>query len=190
MGHPATSLYSRAMSQYFLTTARLGFRTWTAADLPLARALWTSPEVMRYMGGPLSEEKLGARFARALECQRAHGYQYWPIFLRALDAFAGVCGMRPDSPVPDTPAFGYHLLPEFWGQGLAYEAARAAVDYAFAHLGVRQLFAGHHPQNAGSQRVLAKLGFPFWQEILYPPTGLMHRGYLLCRPTPKALAKE
>jgi RimJ/RimL family protein N-acetyltransferase len=169
------------MAQYFLTTPRLGFRTWAPDDLPLARALWTSPDVMRYMGGPLSEEKLQARFAAEMECQRAHGYQYWPIFLLADDQYIGVCGMRADSPQPETPAFGYHLLPPFWGQGLAHEAARAAVEHAFGQLGVTQLFAGHHPENAGSERVLAKLGFHFWREILYPPTGLMHRGYLLQR---------
>lgn len=172
------------MAKYFLTTPRLGFRAWTLDDLPLARKLWTSPEVMRYMGGPYTEEKVRKRLEREMDCQREHGFQYWPIFLPALDTFVGVCGMRADSPAPDTPAFGYHLLPEFWGQGLAVEAARAAVDHAFGQLGVRQLFAGHHPQNAGSQRVLEKLGFPFWQEIFYPPTGLMHRGYLLQRPVP------
>ncbi len=38
---------------YFLTSARLGFRQWTAADLPLAVALWQDAEVTRYLGGVL-----------------------------------------------------------------------------------------------------------------------------------------
>lgn len=32
---------------YFLRSERVGFRTWTAEDLPLALGLWGDPEVTR-----------------------------------------------------------------------------------------------------------------------------------------------
>jgi ribosomal-protein-alanine N-acetyltransferase len=41
------------------------------------------------------------------------------------------------------------------------------------------LFAGHHPQNEGSRRVLDKLGFRFMGTTYYPPTGLQHLSYRL-----------
>jgi len=37
------------MSDYFLTTARLGFRCWAPGDLPLARTLWGDPQVTKLM---------------------------------------------------------------------------------------------------------------------------------------------
>ena len=61
------------------------------------------------------------------------------------------------------------------------EAGRAVINYGFASLRADALFAGHHPANANSRRVLEKLGFTFTHEELYPPTGLMHPSYLLAR---------
>jgi RimJ/RimL family protein N-acetyltransferase len=64
---------------------------------------------------------------------------------------------------------------------LAQEAGRAVIAFAFENLGAEALFAGHHPANSASRRVLAKLGFQFTHDEFYPPTGLMHRSYLLTR---------
>jgi RimJ/RimL family protein N-acetyltransferase len=74
---------------------------------------------------------------------------------------------------------GVHLLPEFWGQGIAREASEAIVPYAFGPLGVAAIVAGHHPQNAASGRLLKKLGFTYQGDMLYIPTGLLHPMYLL-----------
>jgi RimJ/RimL family protein N-acetyltransferase len=41
--------------------------------------------------------------------------------------------------------FGIHLRRDYLGSGLAAEASRAAIDYAFAHQHVTELFAGHNP---------------------------------------------
>jgi [ribosomal protein S5]-alanine N-acetyltransferase len=35
----------------------------------------------------------------------------------------------------------------------------------------QRIFAGHHPENEGSGRLLAKLGFVYTHDELYPPTG-------------------
>jgi ribosomal-protein-alanine N-acetyltransferase len=76
---------------------------------------------------------------------------------------------------------GFYLRPRYWGAGLAEEAGRGVIDYAFSSLGAGSLFAAHHPQNATSGRVLEKLGFRFTHEELYPPTGLKHRAYVLVK---------
>ncbi len=80
-----------------------------------------------------------------------------------------------------TKELGYHLRRQYWGMGLAEEAGRAVVNFAFENLRAKALFAGHHPENAASKRVLEKLGFRFTHEELYPPTGLMNPSYLLTR---------
>jgi RimJ/RimL family protein N-acetyltransferase len=56
------------------------------------------------------------------------------------------------------------------------------ISYAFETIGAKALFAGHHPENAASRRVLAKLGFRHTHDELYAPTGLLHPSYLLERP--------
>jgi RimJ/RimL family protein N-acetyltransferase len=76
---------------------------------------------------------------------------------------------------------GFHLRPAFWGQGFGTEAARAVLAHAFGTLRVTALFAGHHPDNNESRRLLARLGFRSIGTELYPPTGLLHPSYLLDR---------
>lgn len=166
---------------YFLQTARLGFRTWTEADLPLALGLWGDPDVTRLIGGAFTEEQVQARLLKEIASQRDTGFQYFPIFLLATGAHVGCCGLRAYQPDEGIHELGFHLRKAFWGQGYATEAARAVIDYAFGTLGVRGLFAGHNPANETSRRLLLKLGFRYTHDEFYPPTGLYHPSYLLMR---------
>ena len=168
-----------AVDTYFLHSAHLGFRTWTAADRDLAVGLWCDKEVTRWFGGPYDEAWAAERLAREIACMEENGYQYWPIFRLADGEHVGVCGMRPRDPEARVNGFGFHLRPAYWRRGYATEAARAAILYAFEALEVRALFAGHHPGNPAPPRVLEKLGFRYTHDELYPPTGLEHRSYLL-----------
>lgn len=164
---------------YFLRTRRLGFRTWAEADLELALGLWGDAEVTRLIGGPFSVERIRQRLAEEIANQATYGIQYWPVFLLTHGEHMGCCGLRPYPPEPHVYELGFHLRKAYWGQGLAVEAAHAVVGYAFAQLGAASLFAGHHPANATSRRVLIQLGFSYTHDEFYPPTGLMHPSYRL-----------
>lgn len=168
-----------AADKYFLSTERLNFRCWREDDLPLAMAVWGDAEVSRYVGGPFSEQQVAARLAKETASMSEHRIQYWPIFLRTSAAHVGCAGMRMYNAEERVFAAGYYLRRSFWGQGLAQEAGRAVIAYAFDQLGAHALFAGHHPQNAVSRHVLAKLGFRYTHDELYVPTGLLHPSYLL-----------
>ena len=53
---------------------------------------------------------------------------------------------------------GYVFNREFWGQGYALESCRALVEWAFAN-GVHRVYAECDPENAGSWKLLERLGF-------------------------------
>ena len=170
---------------YFLRTERLGFRCWTAADLPLAVAIWGQPAVTRLiadLGNP-SAEQARRRLARAMANQDAFGVQYWPFFRLDGDKHLGCCGLRPYRPDEDVFEVGAHLLPARWGRGYATEATRGVIRHAFEVLGIRGLFARHHPHNRGSGRILEKLGFRYTHDERMAQTGLNHPCYLLRAPT-------
>ena len=167
---------------YFLTTARLGFDYWTAADFALAKALWGDPRVTEHIGGPLADEQIHEKLQREIHSMAEHKVQYWPIFLLDGDRHAGCAGLRPYRIEEGMYELGFHLRPDYWGRGLAVEAGQAVAEFAFTKLGAAALFAGHHPENEVSRRVLAKLGFRFTHEEFYPPTGRMHPSYLLPGP--------
>jgi [ribosomal protein S5]-alanine N-acetyltransferase len=172
---------TQARGPYFLTTARLGFRCWSREDLALAAGLWSDPDVRRFTGGPLPPEDVEEQLRTEIASMTAHGLQYWPMFLLADAAHVGCAGLRPCRPEDRVYELGFALRAAYWGRGLATEAGEAVVAFAFDNRGAAALFAGHHPANATSRRVLQKLGFHYTHEELYPPTGLMHPSYLLTR---------
>ena len=69
----------------------------------------------------------------------------------------GAAGLRKVE--PGNYELGYWLAPEFWGRGLASEAARAMVVFGFEKLGAEALQSGHFVDNPASGRVLEKAGF-------------------------------
>ena len=56
---------------------------------------------------------------------------------------------------------GYWIGEPWWGRGLATEAVRRVVAFAFEELGLEQLVAGHFEDNPASGRVLEKSGFRY-----------------------------
>ncbi|MBV9493909.1 MAG: GNAT family N-acetyltransferase [Acidobacteria bacterium] len=157
-------------------TARLEFRIWRESDFPLALALWGDADVTRRIGGPFAADAVRVRLAREIDNEAQRGVQYWPIFLRDGGEHVGVCGLRPHE---DILALGFHLHTRHQGKGLAREAAEQVIAHARDVLGVRALFAGHHPENEPSRALLGKLGFVYTHDAFYEPTGLMHPSYLL-----------
>ena len=136
--------------------------------------------------------------------------QYWPVFSKvesrqSMDdtlehqgttSFIGCCGLRPyfghrnqELERYGIPAdclvyeIGVHLLPSQWGKGFASEALERVKHFALTQLEEPPyaLFAGHHPQNVASQRLLTKLSFRYSHDELYPATGLSHPSYFCIR---------
>ena len=170
---------------YFLTTRRLGFRRWRSTDESLAFELWGDPSVTRLIDArtPLSRAQTRQMMLDHLGCQEAHGIQYWPLFRLEDHAFVGCCGLRPHDAAKKIPELGFHICSRFWKNGFARESAAAVVQYAFSVLDYPALYAGHHPENHPSARILSSLGFAVTGAEVYPPTGLMHPACILQKET-------
>ena len=84
---------------------------------------------------------------------------------------------------------GVPLLKRCWGKGFATEAAFGALEYAWEKLRLSQVYAGHHPDNRASEKILRKLGFEFIENVFYEPTRLMHPSYV-CKAPMAASAKR
>src|SRR5246127_148765 len=54
---------------------------------------------------------------------------------------------------------GYWVAPKYAGQGMATEAANAAIRYAFGHLSAKAITIGHFDRNEPSRSIVEKLGF-------------------------------
>lgn len=56
---------------------------------------------------------------------------------------------------------GYIVNPDYWGKGVATEAASMMIDFGFNELVLHRIYATCAPENEGSQKVLEKLGMRF-----------------------------
>ena len=60
---------------------------------------------------------------------------------------------------PERPELGYWLGVEYWGQGFATEAARAAIDFTFEEFDIEVMKSAARVANPASRNVLEKCGF-------------------------------
>ena len=66
---------------------------------------------------------------------------------------------------------GYTINPAFWGNGYAYEAAKAIVDWGFDELELKRIECSAFISNNQSNRVCEKLGLSY--------EGIRKKGYML-----------
>lgn len=172
-------------------TERLVTRSWRIADLPLAMELWGDPAVTALIDsrGKLTDAQVEEKLLAEIERERSSGVQYWALFDHRNGDFVGCGGLRPWVYTPGEANFevGFHLVKRCWGKGYATEAALGAIGYAWEKLQLSQVYAGHHPDNRASERILKKLGFAFIGNLFYEPTGLMHPSYVCKAPTPETV---
>jgi len=89
-------------------------------------------------------------------------------------------GNQSVGPANNTPEFGlfWAVSPARQGQGYATEAARAMVDYAFRHLGLKRVVATTKYANLASIGVMRKLGMTIERNPLPEPPWLQVVGVL------------
>lgn len=144
-----------------LITDRVVLRAWREADAAPFAALNADPEVMRYFPSVLTREDSDALIGRIEEQFENHGYGLWAAEERATGAFMGFVGLiklRDELPFAPGVEIGWRLAKEYWGIGYAPEAARAALAYAFAHVGADEVYSFTAVQNEPSIRVMEKIG--------------------------------
>ncbi len=137
---------------------RLLLRPFDTVDVVAIHAIYSDPEVMRWVGtGPVHDlSETEAMLADYAAHQQAHGFSCWAVVLRAGGRLIGDAGLMTRG---DEVELGYTLARQHWGQGYGTEAARLCVQGAFHRFGLPGLIAISRPENAASIAVLTKLGF-------------------------------
>ncbi len=116
---------------------------------------------MEFMPARLSPGESDLMVDRIENQFRQHGFGLYALELRRERAFIGFAGLSiPAFEAHFTPCveIGWRLSAEYWGRGLATEAARAVVRYAFESLALDALVSFTVPANIRSRRVMEKIG--------------------------------
>jgi ribosomal-protein-alanine N-acetyltransferase len=164
-------------------TERLMIRSPQEKDLEPITALWTDPDVTRYIGGPRDGDMVADSFRQYISDPQALLQEEWELWWSIIDQSSGqFIGLNAilEKEVEGETVFdlGYFLLPSFWGQGYATEASRRVVAYAFEELNLPSLVAIIDPRNQTSQSVAQKLGMQLERETLRSD-GVIRRVYRL-----------
>jgi ribosomal-protein-alanine N-acetyltransferase len=144
-----------------LATERLALRAWRPSDLDAFAALNADPEVMRYFPRPLARGESDALAARIRADWERHGFGLWALERRADGRFLGFAGLSvPGFDAHFTPCveIGWRLERAAWGRGYATEAARAALAFGLAELGLGRIVSFTAVENRRSRRVMERLG--------------------------------
>lgn len=151
-----------------LETPRLILREWLPDDWVRFKPIATNPQVIRYVGTGQApdDEQIRAYIEAARNLYRAEGFCLWPLIHRDDQALIGFCGLD-RLWGGDEIEIGYWLSPDYWGRGLATEAAQAVMQYGQETLGLRQIVAVAQPANRASIRVLEKLGMTYIKDVCH-----------------------
>jgi RimJ/RimL family protein N-acetyltransferase len=141
-----------------ISTARLRLREPTATDAKRLAELADDFDVARMtasMPHPYTPAHADAFLERMAGRDRAREAVF--AIEHRSDGLVGMLGFHPKG--TSAPELGYWIGRPHWGQGLATEAARAALAWADREWGKRWTIAGHFADNPASGRVLTKIGF-------------------------------
>lgn len=144
-----------------LFTERLILREFRQSDFDDIQAYGSDPEMVRYMDwGPNTPEMtrkfLDLRLVEQGEWPRL-GYSLaveWAAEARVI----GAVRLDVKDAANRSADLGYGFHRDFWGWGVATEAATALARVGFERLGLHRLWATCDERNTASQHVLEKLG--------------------------------
>lgn len=150
------------MSETLIETPRLLMRNFTPQDAAAVFQFNSNSQVTRFTGdaGKVQSVEDAEHVIRNtwMAEREQFGYSRMAMIHKQDGKVIGFAGLK-FLPEEDMPDLGYRMLPDYWGQGFGYEAAKACLDFAFKDLALPQVMALAMVDNHGSNRILQKLKF-------------------------------
>lgn len=148
-----------------LTTTRLLLREYRTADFDVFAENMKDPAATEFLTGLPDRRSAWRMFTAGAGQWVVRGAGWWAAELRETSEVVGWVGafFRETSPELEV---GWILRPKFWRQGLATEAAKAALDYGVEKYDARRVIAHISNANVASVKVGEKLGMSYEADVL------------------------
>ncbi len=153
-----------------LETERLTLRRLHTGDAAFILELLNDPSFIHNIGDKgvrTIDDAVRYILQGPVESYERHGFGLWLVELKDAEGArtpVGICGLVKRDTLPDAD-IGYAFLPRFHRRGYAFESAAAVMNYARGALGLGRVLAITNPDNAGSIRVLEKLGLSYERRL-------------------------
>jgi RimJ/RimL family protein N-acetyltransferase len=151
-----------------LETERLILRAPSAEDFEGWAVFYADPVTMRHLDGPQPREAAWRALATMAGCWALTGFGMFSVIHRASGRWIGRVGpWHPEGWPGDE--VGWGILREFEGQGYAYEASVATIDWAFQVLGWQNVIHCIPEANVRSTALAQRLGSTRQRLVVLPP---------------------
>ena len=140
-----------------ISTDRLLLRRPQREDFDAFAAFMGDQRSANYVGGVQSQAMAWRGFMTMAGAWELEGFAMFTVLLRSTGEWIGRVGPWQPLGWPGTEV-GWGIMPDYWNQGYATEAAIASIDWAFDELGWTDIIHTIHPDNAASIAVAKKLG--------------------------------
>lgn len=136
-------------------------RPWRVEDAAVMAAGAVDPDIARFcMMPPGYTSEMARQFiVDAPRAWEEDGWLHLALVPAGSDEPAGALGVLRVDRTSRSGEFGYWLLPQWRGHGLAHAAVSLTVEWAFATLELRRLVIGTMVANHASRRIARTLGF-------------------------------
>jgi RimJ/RimL family protein N-acetyltransferase len=171
---------------HVLDTERLTLRRLSVDDAPFMLDLLNEPSFLRFIGDRGVRTLDDARrylMTGPLASYDQFGFGLYLVSITATQAPIGMCGLLKRPTLNDVD-LGFAMRPAHWGQGYAFEAARAVMDHETHVHGLSRIVAITNPDNHSSIRVLTKLGMTFERLVQLSPEGSELKLFATTKPVP------
>ena len=150
-----------------LETKRLTLRHLVPEDLDALWSLYSNPEITKYIpDAPRSYEEAREEMEWFMHGHPKHPeLGLWATIYKETGEFIGRCGLLPSTIDGQKEVeVAYTIVQEFWGQGLATEAAKGIVQYGFENLHLVRLICLIEQENQASIKVAKNIGMSYEKE--------------------------
>ena len=160
-----------------IRSERMMIRPVSERDAELLLAVFRDPAVRRYLldDAVVSLEWVQNEIVSSDERFASSGAGLFTIRLIGTTDVIGFVGFR-DFFDPPRLQLLYGLLPEYWGRGLATEAAKQVCDYAFGELNFARIEVAMDVPNERSIAVAERLGMSRLDGLVQRPEGTVFYG--------------
>jgi [ribosomal protein S5]-alanine N-acetyltransferase len=149
-----------------LETERLLLRALSTNDVDSLHRISNEPHVPLYLWDDeaVSETTIKGLIAQSDRMFSKERIGVFGIRMRGREDLLDFCGFVRLGGMEESELW-YELTQKVWGRGLATEAGRACVRYAFEDVGMERVIAGADAPNTASLRVIEKLGMKYLDNI-------------------------
>ena len=153
---------------FLIETERLYIREFNLSDKEFVFELMNTPQYLKNIGDRNIHTLQDAEnflSDRLIKSYNEHGYGLYAVIAKDSKTVIGMSGFVNRATLPHTD-IGFAFLPQFIGEGFAFESSKALMTYAKTHWSLSPILGITAKHNTSSIKLLEKLGLKLKQPII------------------------